>query len=198
MGAGCSTDQNGAGNILMDDIEQYSRSHIRELRYLAVIHELSAPDGFWTESEEWLTELYNGIGPEAWSGRFRRLTTWLLSFFEADALIHDYEYSLPEKGYWKFTLANVRFAWNACVLAFGSYSFRRACRVAVLGVFLALLCQIFGYGGYKAGAIPGKVKKVKNEQSDDDFRACGGGDSDRVQYGWQECREVRIREEPDS
>ena len=159
MGTGCGTAQNCAGNVLMGDIEQYSRSHIRELRYLAVIHDLSAPDQFWAESEEWLTEFYNGIGPEAWSGKFRRLTTWLLEFFEADALIHDYEYSLPGKSYWKFTLANVRFAWNACVLAFGAYSFRRGCRVAVLGVFLAFLCQIFGYGGYKAGAIPGKEIK---------------------------------------
>ena len=159
MGTGCGTAQNGAGNILMSETEEYSRSHVRELRYLAVIHGLSAPDQFWAESEEWLTEFYNGIGPEAWSGKFRRLTTWLLEFFETDALIHDYEYSLPGKSYWKFTLANVRFAWNACVLAFGAYSFRRACRVAVLGVFLALLCQIFGYGGYKAGAIPGKEIK---------------------------------------
>ena len=159
MGAGCSADQNGAGNVLMGEVEKYSRSHIRELRYLAVIHELSAPEQFWMESEEWLTELYNGIGPEAWSAHFRRLITWLLSFFEADAMIHDYEYSLPEKSYWKFTLANVRFAWNACVLAFGAYSFRRAVRVAVLGVFLALLCQLFGYGGYKAGMIPGKEIK---------------------------------------
>ena len=136
--------------------EEYSRSHIRELRYIAVMHGLSMPDGFSTESEDMLCMLYNGIGPEAWSAHFRRLTTWLLSFFEADALIHDYEYSLPGKSYWKFTLANLRFAWNACKLAFGKYRFREACRVSLLGVFLALLCQCFGYDGYLKGGFPGK------------------------------------------
>ena len=140
----------------MSVTEEYSRSHIRDLRYTAVIYGLSAPEGFWCEPEDGLARLYNGIGPEAWSARFRRLTTWLLSFFEADALIHDFEYCLPEKSYLKFTLANVRFAWNACKLAFGKNRFREACRVSLLGVFLALLCQCFGYEGYQKGGFPGK------------------------------------------
>ena len=140
----------------MSEKEQYSRSYVRELRYLAVIHNLSAPDLFWTESEEILTDIYNGIGPESWSGWFRRLTTWMLEFFESDALIHDYEYVLPGKSYKMFTLANVRFAYNACKLAFGKYRFCNACRVSLLGVLLALLCQCFGYNGYLKGRFPGK------------------------------------------
>ena len=135
---------------------EYSLTHVRDLRNIAGFFRLSVPPGFWIAADAQLAEIYNGIGPERWSSRFRRLTTWLLQFFAADALIHDYEYSLPVKNYKKFTLANLRFAYNACKLAFGNYRIRKACRVSLFGILLALLCQCFGYSAYKAGVHPGK------------------------------------------
>ena len=138
---------------------EYTCTHIRDLRNIAGFCRLLAPKGFWQEDDHRLTEIYNGIGPEQWSSRFRRLTTRFLQFFAAGALIHDYEYSLREKNYKKFTLANLRFAYNACKLAFGNYRIRLACRVSLFGILLALLCQCFGYSAYKMGVPPGKENK---------------------------------------
>ena len=128
---------------------EYSRTHVRDLRNIAGFFRLSAPPGFWKIDEQSLTALYNGIGPEKWSHRFRRMTTWLLRYFESDALIHDYEYSLPVKSYKHFTIANLRFALNSVRLSFRSMNFFRAVKVSVLGLLLAVLCQCFGWHGYK-------------------------------------------------
>lgn len=138
----------------MSEVAAYGIEHIRELRDIAWSRMLSVPKNFAMVELSVLQACYNGIGPDRWCPRFRRLTTWLLGFFEADALIHDYEYSLTDKSYSLFTLANLRFAYNAALLAFDRLSFRPAIKVALLGLLLALLCQTFGYSGYKTGSIP--------------------------------------------
>lgn len=138
----------------------YEISDIQALRAEALQAGLSMPGSFMDASDELLQRCYNGIGPDRWSSRFRHLTTYLLEFFEADALIHDYEYSLPEKSYWHFTLANIRFIWNAAMLAFARHGgCGKAIRIALLGSLLGLLCQLFGYGGYQEGSITIKEKK---------------------------------------
>lgn len=138
----------------------YEISDIQALRAEAMQAGLSIPGSFMDASDELLQRCYNGIGPDRWSSCFRRLTTYLLDFFEADALIHDYEYSLPEKNYWRFTLANIRFIGNAAMLAFVRYGDSgKAIRITLLGSLLGLLCQLFGYGGYKEGSITSKEKK---------------------------------------
>lgn len=132
----------------------YPLDHVRELRDVA-LSRLSAPEAFRSERLVILHACYNGIGPDRWSTRFRGFVTWVLGFFEADALIHDYEYSLPQKSYWLFTVANLRFAFNSVVLAAVRFGVsRKTAKVAALGLLLALLCQFFGYSGYKTGSIP--------------------------------------------
>lgn len=59
------------------------------------------------------------------------------------------EFSLPEKSFRAFTLANLRFAWNSCLEALDE---RRPSMVAS-GVALAILCQLFGWGGYQKGRL---------------------------------------------
>ena len=127
----------------------YSLDHIRELRQLIDRYGLSAPPEFFQADDAFLQSAYNGIGPESWCPVFRNLTSFLLQFFEADALIHDFEYSGKAKSYSHFTQANLRFAWNAANLAFSRIgSLQKAVKVAALGLLLALLCQLFGYEGY--------------------------------------------------
>lgn len=131
----------------------YNIQDIQKLRAKAVQAKLSMPAGFITVEDKLLCACYNGIGPDKWSSCFRRIATYLLEFFEADALIHDYEYSLPEKSYTHFTIANIRFVWNAAVLAFKYYCRHTAIRITLLGFLLGLLCQAFGYAGYQKGSI---------------------------------------------
>ena len=48
----------------------------------------------------------------------------------------------------------MRFCVNAVLLALQAYPLKLAVKVAALGVLLGVLCQIFGYSGYKTGTIP--------------------------------------------
>ena len=131
----------------------YSLEHVQELRDVA-LSRLSTPDSFRSEELPVLQTCYNGIGPDRWSSRFRGFVTWVLGFFEADALVHDYEYSLAVKSYWLFTVANLRFALNSVILAAVRFGVtRKTLKVASLGLLLALLCQVFGYSGYKTGSL---------------------------------------------
>ena len=102
-----------------------------------------------------LQSCYNGIGPERWSSRFRKLTTDLLRFFESDALIHDWEYTYQPKTYIHFTLANLRFSANAFINAYdaGDGKWSTIWQQTYKGLLLAALCQAFGWSGYKA-SIP--------------------------------------------
>ena len=121
---------------------------------------LTAP-GFWDAPVETLRRYYNGIGPDAWSSRLRRLTTFLLRPFELAALPHDYEYATAPRTYWAFTIANLRFAANAMLEAYHRHPVRlplnrgqmqeakRFAAMAGCGLLLALLCQVAGWQGYK-------------------------------------------------
>ena len=139
-------------------IYHYSLDHVRALRERARRYHLWHPEGFAAAPDELIRRCYNGIGPDRWASQFRGLVTWLLGFFEADAMLHDFEYSLPGKTYGRFTLANVRFCVNAVLLALQAYPLKLAVKVAALGVLLGVLCQLFGYSGYKTGTIPEEEK----------------------------------------
>jgi len=116
----------------------YSLKHIKELRAVILLRKMSVPDDFKSTNSKRLRSIYNGIGPEAWSSTFRGIVTKALSVLESPALIHDFEYSHRAKSYWRFTKANFRLMWNSWL----DGRFRA-------GIVAALLCQIFGYGGYK-------------------------------------------------
>ncbi|MDD4818109.1 MAG: hypothetical protein PHI85_09090 [Victivallaceae bacterium] len=120
---------------------------------------LSMPAGFSTCPLATLRAVYNGIGPDRWSARLRRVVTELLEWFAPEALIHDWEYTFQPKTYWRFTVANLRFAWNACLAADRSsarfpWKLRRAGR----GLLLAALCQLFGWSGYRDAKPPEVIK----------------------------------------
>ena len=122
----------------------FSILHIRDLKMHCFSVRLSMPELFRFATLEDLQSCYNGIGPDRWSSRFRRFTTWVLTFLEAPALIHDWEYTYQPKTYGYFTLANLRLAYNA---AKDKHPFS--------GITAAVLCQCFGWRGFPgADSLP--------------------------------------------
>jgi hypothetical protein len=118
----------------------YSVEHVAKLKGHCIRAGLSMPGWFRYASPETLTECYNGVGPDRWSSRFRRFMTWILTFLEASALIHDWEYEYQPKDYAAFTMANLRLAYNAA-----------KDKHPVAGLAGAILCQLFGWIGFKTG-----------------------------------------------
>ena len=118
----------------------YSLEHVQDLKMHCFSARLSMPELFRFATLEVLQACYNGIGPDRWSSRFRRFTTWILTFLEAPALIHDWEFTYQPKTYGAFTMANLRLAYNA---AKDKHPFS--------GITAAILCQLFGWRGYKTG-----------------------------------------------
>lgn len=125
---------------------------------------------FWQTPGETLRRCYNGIGPEAWSSRFRGLVTTLLAPFEIAALPHDFDFGTAPRTYLAFTVANIRFGVNAILEAFhrhplrlpldkaGRRELRRLAAMILFGLLLAMLCQCFGWQGFKNT----KVEDYKN------------------------------------
>jgi len=116
----------------------FTIEHVKALKLHCFDAGLSMPDLFRFASAEQLQACYNGIGPDRWSSRFRRFTTWILTFLEASALIHDWEFTYQPKTYWAFTVSNLRLAWNA---ALDRHPFS--------GITAAVLCQLFGWCGFR-------------------------------------------------
>lgn len=127
-------------------------SYIRSLLKKIADAGLSVPDGFTDSSIEMLRGCYNGVGPAQWSHRFRKIVTWLLDWFEPEALIHDWEFTYAAKNYMAFTKANLRLLFNGVKYALFTYRYisisgviKQSCKAALL----AILCQLFGWQGYK-------------------------------------------------
>ena len=131
----------------------YSVEHVHALRVFAFAHGFSAPPGFWRASDEELQAVYNGIGPDRWSTKFRGWVTRALDRFEFAALPHDWEYTYSPKTYWAFTTANARFATNCWIEGWAT----KRWSVIPLGFLLAIVCQLFGWSGYATAAPPDSV-----------------------------------------
>ena len=109
----------------------------------------AAPNSFWNATEDELRRAYNGIGPERWPSWMRNLITAMLRPFQAAAFIHDWEYSLPEKTFGAFTMANLRLAQNVAREAIYD------CRPFMIfaGLPIAALCEFFGWHAFKTGKL---------------------------------------------
>lgn len=131
------------------------RKHIASVKHIEYLlrqiqaARLYVPPGFPGELKS-LQQCYNGIGPACWSSRFREVVTELLQRFEPEALIHDWEYTYLPKTYWSFTLANLRFLYNGIKYAIFDYGISRVTINQVrLAICLTVLCQLFGWNGFK-------------------------------------------------
>ena len=121
----------------MTDIE-----YIRYLRQTAIALKFSFPPGFKRYNSDRLLNLYNGVGAD-WMPKFaRRFLSWAFPFLEAPALLHDYEFTHgKKKSYWRFSVANVRLAYNCA-----------RNRQLLIGIAAAVICQIFGWSAYRNGS----------------------------------------------
>lgn len=79
----------------------------------------------------------------------RNLITALLRLFQAAAFVHDWEFSLPEKTFGRFTMANLRLAQNVAREAIYD------CRPFMIfaGIPIAALCELFGWNAFKTGKL---------------------------------------------
>ncbi len=128
----------------------YDKDHVARLKSQVIQFDLTAPAGFFSASIEDLQKCYNGIGPDAWNPKFRKLVTELLTYFEPEALIHDWEYAHMPRTYWHFTLANIRMATNAFYFAHAQKKgWKHTLRQTKRGLTLTTLCQLGGWKGYK-------------------------------------------------
>ena len=118
----------------------YDLEDIIRLRKDVRKYKLSVPAGFSGEHSKNLVKICNGIGPEAWPKAVRRWFSLYFDFAEAPAMIHDWEYSVPRKSFFRFVLANFRFAVN--VMRTQLFSLWTA-------VFLFFALTFFGYRHYR-------------------------------------------------
>ncbi|MBS1369745.1 MAG: hypothetical protein HPZ91_07280 [Lentisphaeria bacterium] len=123
----------------------YTGNYVVRLRRRCREIGCSAAPAFWNERIEVLQACYNGVGPDAWSSKFRAWVTAVLEDFEVSALPHDYEFKHAPRTYLHFTLANARFAINAILEAWHD----RKPKLVWRGIILASLCQLFGWKGFK-------------------------------------------------
>ena len=119
----------------MDNVE-----YVKYLRQQAVALKFSFPPNFKKYNSKRLVRCFNGIGAEWMPKTLRNFMTELFFSLQSAALLHDFEYTHGRKSYWNFTVANVRFAYNA------AKSHRLLCGIAGL-----IICQLFGYSAYKNG-----------------------------------------------
>ena len=124
--------------------------HIEYLLRQIKAAKLLVPEKFKAADPKDLRRCYNGIGPDRWSCRFREKATKDLEWLEPDALVHDWEYTYLPKTFWHFTVANVRFLYNGIKYAIFCSGFKRRAfrRIRLVFVF-TMLCQFFGWNGFK-------------------------------------------------
>ena len=96
----------------------YPLAHIRKLRRLIVKLGLLRPEEFDAASDEEVQRWYNGIGSSKYGNLVLGVSTWILSLYEAAALIHDYWWGAMNDGSrGRFNQSNSEFRSNCAKLA---------------------------------------------------------------------------------
>ncbi len=111
---------------------------------------LSLPGAFQHESPEDLARHYNGVGADWFPDWLRRRVTTILERMEPLAFIHDVEFGTSPRNYFAFTTAQIRWAYNALLLAMYQYKEKRL-RFLAAAWLCAAACQLGGRRGYMKG-----------------------------------------------
>lgn len=114
--------------------------YIRYLRQTAIALKFSFPPNFKRYSSARLLRCYNGVGAEWMPKLIVKFLTWFCDRLAAPSLLHDFEFVHGKKSYWRFTVANLRLAYNCAKN-----------RRFFVGVAAAIICQVFGWSAYKYG-----------------------------------------------
>ena len=122
---------------------------VKELIRKAIALNLENVEILGRYSEEEISRIYNGIGPDRFPDWLRKIVTESAELFEAAALIHDVEYD--EGGTREqFTAANDRFRRNCYTLVkdrYGWYDPRRYLWMNKARRW-SNYCELFGWSGW--------------------------------------------------
>ena len=110
---------------------------------------LSLPAAFRSESPEALARFYNGVGADWFPVPLRRAVTGILERMEPLAFVHDVEFATAPPNYFAFSLAQVRWAYNALLLTI--YYQHHRFRFLLTAWLAAGCCQLGGYRGFREG-----------------------------------------------
>ena len=141
------------------------RDHVTELLELIRNQDLLRPADFDKAHFKTLLRVYNGIGPERWPPRYRKFVTRVLTRYEPEALIHDWEFVFQPKTYLAFTRSNLRWACNSVIKAWHAHRGGKLFWAdAGGGVACAFLCQLGGWQAYKTGKLPDDNKQQEDAE----------------------------------
>lgn len=125
----------------------FSIAHLTQLRILASLYRLDNREILSTYSDEALSHIYNGIGPDTFPMRLRLMLTKLHRALAPVVLIHDVEWHEADGTHASFTASNLRFRQNGYAVARKKYPHWNPHRYLVMNearVF-ANICQRFGW-----------------------------------------------------
>ena len=74
------------------------------------------PSIFMALTDQDLSKIYNGYGPDSWPNNIRERITWIYRHYQLLAFIHDFEFTFSDctKEGWLMTLANWKY--NSSIL----------------------------------------------------------------------------------
>ena len=125
---------------------------IRRLRRACEDMELENRELLAKYTDEQLSDMFNGIGPQGFPGWLRKALDALHPSLKPVALIHDVEWSESDGRRETFAASNDRFARNGCTVACASFGWWRPRRYKVMwdAVKFGRICQRFGFGAFYA------------------------------------------------
>lgn len=131
----------------MADIDE-----IRRLRRACEDMELENREMLDKYTDEQLSDMFNGIGPQGFPGWLRKALDALHPSLKPVAMIHDVEWSESDGRRETFDESNERFRRNGITVACASFGWWRPRRYKVMwdAVKFARLCQTFGFGAFYA------------------------------------------------
>ena len=131
----------------MADIDE-----IRRLRKACEDMELENRELLAKYTDEQLSDMFNGIGPQGFPGWLRKALDALHPSLKPVAMIHDVEWSESDGRRETFDESNERFRRNGIAVACASFGWWRPRRYKVMwdAVKFARICQRFGWSAFLA------------------------------------------------
>ena len=125
---------------------------IRRLRRACEDMELENRELLAKYTDEQLSDMFNGIGPQGFPGWLRKALDALHPSLKPVAMIHDVEWSESDGRRETFDESNERFRRNGITVARESFGWWRPRRYKVIwdAVKFARICQTFGFGAFYA------------------------------------------------
>ena len=135
---------------------------IRRLRRACEDMELENRELLAKYTDEQLSDMFNGIGPQGFPGWLRKALDALHPSLKPVAMIHDVEWGESDGRRETFDESNERFRRNGITVACESFGWWRPRRYKVMwdAVKFARICQAFGSGAFYA---PDKARRDGGE-----------------------------------